>query len=536
MAFKLGTGVIELGVTGVGRLGSTLGGLGRMVRSTVGGIAGSMGMLLGAAGIGSVGAFLGLGIKEAAASQEGLSRFQQALEATGGISGVTAEEISGIASSLQKTAGYADDATLRTAALVTQFTNIRGDQFRNLLPLIADISARLDMDMSSAARAAAQALNDPIRGMQQLKVMGVTFTQQQREQMMAMLQSGKVMEVQNIMLDGLKNRFGGAAEAMGKTFRGQLRRFWEALNDVAEIVGAKLLPYLQRLTEWVITEGIPKLQEWVTTLIEAAKPVMEYLTPAFEWFESTVSWVFNSAIYYAKNWRLVIDKVVLEAIVSWNIFLDTTTHIFTVAIPRIWDWFANNWVNMFVDMATATGTVLDNLYKNVTDFFSNLWDYIMSGGQQDWSYAWTPLLDGFKATTEQIPDLISGIKFSDATKSYMDQLAKTSERLASGAPIRRMSKKAAETAAKVASSVTGATSPYNINAGKAASVSGGNVVGLADLAKNIQVSAFKPKPVEEQQLDQMGVQTDLMTQMVGIGTRTNELLAGGGAGGGAVLG
>ncbi len=93
-------------------------------------------------------------------------------------------------------------------------------------------------------------------------------------------------------------------------------------------------------------------------------------------------------------------------------------HVFTETIPGYWRWFLDNWFNMLRDMVAAFKAVITNLLINAGRFGKALWDAIRGRG---WEFQWQPMLEGFKATTEQLPQ-IAARATSDVEKVLYEQL------------------------------------------------------------------------------------------------------------------
>src|SRR5262249_48162283 len=90
-------------------------------------------------------------------------------------------------------------------------------------------------------------LNDPINGVTALQRVGVTFTDQQKEQIKVMVESGHTMDAQKVILKELNTEFGNSARAYGETLPGKLAIFHTAMDNIAETIGGALLPLLTDL-------------------------------------------------------------------------------------------------------------------------------------------------------------------------------------------------------------------------------------------------------------------------------------------------
>lgn len=537
MAFSLGKGVITLAVSGVAAVKSAVssltGSLGGVITLAVSGVAavksvvssltGSLGKIGALAGVGSISAFFGKAVWDAAEAQVEIAKLNQALTASKGIAGVTGEEIDALATEIERMSGLSGEGTMAAAAMLTQFRNVRGDQFKEVLKVSADVAARLGGDVPSAAQRLGEALNDPMRGLMKLRMMGVVFSAQQQEMMKEMLQSGDVMGVQNMMLERLSGTFGGAAASMGQTFHGQLSRLNAAIGDVAKGVGMRLLPHIQKLTEWVIQVVVPNIGSWVDSLTEVGATIWGWLVPILTWLKDVVVNAFTVARDFFAGWGDTVKWVIYESIASFYEFMDTVGWIFGVSIPRLFEWFCNNWYNLFMDAVVGIGTIFNNLFDNIVDFFSNLWNYITTWGESGWTFNWKPLLDGFQAVTEEVPNLMEGFDFGPEAKKWREKV----EGIGKDFP-QAVADGIDSAPDVIGDAVKGAAQKYNVNVGKV-SVEGGSVVGVADIAQNLQVAAMKMKtPAEalaEAALAESQGQTEIMEDIAGGIGMTNTLLS-----------
>ncbi len=135
------------------------------------------------------------------------------IKSTGAAAGLSSRELKNLASALQATTNFGDEATIQAEALLLTFTNIGRDTFPRALESILDVSTALDQQLSTSALQLGKALNDPIRGVSALTESGVQFTIQQKEQITALQESGRLFEAQGIILSELEKQFGGSAEA-----------------------------------------------------------------------------------------------------------------------------------------------------------------------------------------------------------------------------------------------------------------------------------------------------------------------------------
>lgn len=216
---------------------------------------------------------------------EGLDELKQAAEvqaqttagiaSTGGAAQVTAQHVQDLAGSIEDLAGFDDEAVQQGENLLLTFTNIRNeagagnDVFDRTTQSLADVAARMGGDVSGAAVQLGKAINDPIAGLAALTRIGITFTDQQKEQVKALQQGGDLLGAQKIVLDELNKEFGGSAKALGDSLPGALNKAKEAsANAKGELV--------EGLTPAILLEA--KAQQFMAdTLLALPEPLRAVL-------------------------------------------------------------------------------------------------------------------------------------------------------------------------------------------------------------------------------------------------------------------
>jgi hypothetical protein len=88
-----------------------------------------------------------------------------------------------------------------------------------------------------------KALQDPVKGITALARSGVTFTEQEKEKIATLVESGKVLEAQNMILSAIETQVGGTAAA---TATGS-QKMTVAFNMMADEIGKVLLPLVETL-------------------------------------------------------------------------------------------------------------------------------------------------------------------------------------------------------------------------------------------------------------------------------------------------
>lgn len=198
------------------------------------------------------GAF-GAAIQDAQQYEVLLNKTKAVIASTGNVASISVKGLQDQASALEKISAIDENVILNGENVIATFTNIRNvagagnDVFDQTTKAALDLSAALGQDMQSSAIQLGKALNDPIKGVSALQRVGVTFTAAQKEQIKALVDSGKTLEAQKVILAEVNREFGGAAKAAGDTFAGAVFRAKDKAADFARDLITNLQPVLLRI-------------------------------------------------------------------------------------------------------------------------------------------------------------------------------------------------------------------------------------------------------------------------------------------------
>lgn len=205
------------------------------------------------AAIAGFGAFLGQAVMNAADAQKVMAQTEAVLKSTGTTANGTAQDIANLSEKLMRMTGFEDEAIQSGANLLLTFKNIRNeagrgnDIFNQTTQAMLDVARAMGTDASTEAIRLGKALNDPIRGITALTRVGIQFTDQQKEQIKALVETGDLMGAQKIILAELQSQFGGSGAAYVTTFAGQLDVLKGELGNMSEEIGFIVMPALQEL-------------------------------------------------------------------------------------------------------------------------------------------------------------------------------------------------------------------------------------------------------------------------------------------------
>jgi hypothetical protein len=183
----------------------------------------------------------------------------QVIKSTGGVANISAKQVGALAESLSNKTAMDDELVQSGANLLLTFKNIRNetgkgnDVFNQATAAALDLSVAGFGSVENTSKQLGKALNDPIKGITALGRAGVTFTEQQKEQIKVLVESGDVLGAQKIILGEVQSQVGGAAKAAADP----MERLKVIAGNLGERIGTHLLPYINKAADW-LGENLPK--------------------------------------------------------------------------------------------------------------------------------------------------------------------------------------------------------------------------------------------------------------------------------------
>ena len=177
------------------------------------------------------------------------------LKATGNAAGLVGRDIEMMAEAIGKGTLASVQGARDAAGVLLTFKSITGETFKETLKLTQDLAAVGFGSMKTAALQLGKALEEPEIGLSALRRVGVSFTEQQKEQIKVLAMTGRQMEAQAIIIKTLKEQVGGAGEGAAGGLAGAYDTLGENLNLFFErsATGKRIVDFL--------TNSINKLSE-----------------------------------------------------------------------------------------------------------------------------------------------------------------------------------------------------------------------------------------------------------------------------------
>lgn len=339
----------------------------------------------GFAAAGAAAAVFAKGAIDAAVESQKITKVtEQIIKSTQGAAKISAEEVSKLATALSNKTGIDDEAIQSAQNLILTFKNVRNevgkgnDIFNRASALALDLSTVMGNDASGAAMQLAKALDNPVKGVTALTRSGVSFTAQQKEQIKTLVESGKTLEAQKIILKEVESQVGGTAAAQATA----ADRAKVAFGNLQEQIGMYLLPVVEKVSNYLVTTFIPKLSEladkYGPAVGAAFQRLGEVMKAVWGWLEVNVPIIF--------------EKV------------KTTVSGFITAITGFWNKHKEDIVRIVTILWETLKGVIDaniRIVKGIIDVFLGIF-------KGDWDRVWNGLKDVVVAAWDGMVAVIKG--------------------------------------------------------------------------------------------------------------------------------
>lgn len=225
----------------------------------------------------SVGSVISRSIEEFKAAELATSNLNSVVAQTNKAfgRGLNTDDIKAFATELQNSTGIADDAIIQSSAVLASFGGVTKSNFNQATEAAANLSTLLGTDMQSATLQLGKALENPEKGLQALTRSGVSFSEQQKAQILAMQASGDMAGAQGKIIEAVYNNTGDAARKAGETATGQLNILRERINGVKETIGGFVV-------NKIVLPGIDLIIGSFKTLLDTVTAIKTAVSDFFE--------------------------------------------------------------------------------------------------------------------------------------------------------------------------------------------------------------------------------------------------------------
>jgi hypothetical protein len=241
---------------------------------------------------------------------------------------------------------------LATFANLTKSVNVAGGAFDRATKASLDLAAAGFGTAETNAVQLGKALQDPVKGITALAKAGVTFTQVEKDKIRALVESGNLLEAQNLILGAIETQVGGTAEATASSFD----KMKYSLAGVSDTFGEMLLPVIDALA--------PKLAAFSKWAQENPQ-LMKIATAAF---------VAMTTAIIALNVAMALNPVslVVAGIIALGAALVAAYHRFEGFRNIVDTVFAG--LKAYVGMAKEQFLALVGIFKTVFNALGTAWN------------------------------------------------------------------------------------------------------------------------------------------------------------------
>jgi hypothetical protein len=175
-------------------------------------------------GVGTLVNFLEDSVKASAESETSLKQLTVALAQTGKLTGETVKSFQDLATQIQATTAFEDDAVISSIALIQSLARLDSDGLKRATIAATNLAATFNIDLDTAARLVGKAAEGNTTAFGKL---GIQFEKGTTN-----------AETFSNVLGTLESRFGGSAAAQAQTYSGALTQLTNVYGDLKENIGA----------------------------------------------------------------------------------------------------------------------------------------------------------------------------------------------------------------------------------------------------------------------------------------------------------
>lgn len=260
---------------------------------------GLKGIAAAGAAVGAI-SFFKSSIEEAREAAKVTRQTEAVIKSTGGTAKVTADHLGALATKLSLMSGVDDEVIQSGGNLLLTFKQIRNetgkgnDIFDQAATAALNMSAAMGKDLQPSIIQVGKALNDPIKGISALSKVGVSFTQQQKDQIKAMVESGNTLGAQKMILKELNSEFGGmAASSADAGMKSKVA--WENLQ---ESIGGKVLPVFTQVANFITSAAIPAVDKWASQISTFLAPTIAMIG---NWIQTKLVPAISSVVHWVRD-------------------------------------------------------------------------------------------------------------------------------------------------------------------------------------------------------------------------------------------
>lgn len=330
-----------------------------------------------------------------------------------GVSEEAAQATMDLASALQQTGIIGDEVSLSGAQQLATFAQYP-ETVDALLPAMDNLLAQ-QKGFNATTQDAVNVANLMGKAMQgntgALTRVGITFDEAQEQ----VLKYGTEEERAAMLAEVINQNVGNMNETLANTPLGQIQQMKNTIGDMKEQIGAQLAPVVAQLAQWVSTNLLPAIQNFIafleshpiiakavvgiTAFLAIGGPLLT-LIGGIAMGISALSGVFA---VLASPVTLIIGLI--TALVAGFMYLWNTSSAFRAFFIKIW-WEIKDTVQAVVSFFQSAVQIIQQAWAGITGFFSG----IVQGITQTFSSIKKKITEPFENAKQTIKGIIEKVK------------------------------------------------------------------------------------------------------------------------------
>src|SRR6266700_3384181 len=313
------------------------------------------------------------------------------LKSTKGVSGETASAIGNLAESVSRLTMFSRDTVQEVENILLTFPSIGKKVFPETTQAVLNLSQAMHQNWKQSAIEVGKALDDPIRGLTNLRRIGVQFTDDQVKVIKSLWETGHTAEAQKLILQELNKEFGNSAKAAGQTLGGQLAILSHSLQDTGEKIGMMLMPWLTKIVDavtpiinsfldWMGTSGnlsgvLATLGDIMAPLISAIQDTYTYLQPLIA---QVIAWAIKNDVL---GKTIAVVSAYVQVMAAWLRFI---VPVIVSVIQAVIQFVSALWDRLGPAILTIVDFIRTH-WSQIASIFQGVWDIITAAVKVAWA-------------------------------------------------------------------------------------------------------------------------------------------------------
>jgi hypothetical protein len=364
-----------------------------------------------------------------------LADFADSLNLAGDAAVTTADRAKVFAQAIGDATRFTREQALESQRVLANFGSISAQSFERTALAAADLATAMRQDLGSAAEQLGRALERPEQAAAMLRRANVFLSESQQELIEHFMAFGDIASAQEVILGQVESSTRGLARQVTEN-DSAFDRWGDAVKAASESMGDSLLPVLDKLTP-LIEASIHNIGWLSDTFVSFANAVgqsggfidraVQGIVDAHEWMMETIASVAAAAQAAWQHTDQAFEFAFSSMTATMVGWWEDTKHLFTSTVPTVLRWFADNWRDIFTDIANIVQTIATNVMENMRRMIENIVAFLHGDPQR---FKFVSLTEGFESTLRELPQ-IANRELTELEIFWQQRAAKSGDILAS---------------------------------------------------------------------------------------------------------